>query len=595
MSQKITRNHLKTSFEVITDFFKKNQREITILLSLNLIIAIGNAIVPLTTGKFFDALLEPEAVLVLGDKAVPYVLVILAILFLIQAVLALIDYINSYRSALITFLARHHYQIKIYNKLLELPISFHKKHKFGSIQGKITETGWGMQTLVGRLINQTGFTLISGLISLVVIFYIHPVMALFTLSGLIIFLIFSIFNLKKTAFAEHKFYEAFDIAYGDTYDSFANIHNVKQAVSEDYEKAKIIKNFIKRLMPLWMTSENIWRNLRFQQSIVIIIVQLIVFIWSIKLVTEGIMSIGDLIAFNAYLTMVFGPFVEILDMSKTVQTAIINIGNLEKKVGIPSENYQPKNKKELTEIKGSLEFKKVDFNYSQKEPVLKNINFKVEPGQVIALVGESGVGKSSLINLISAYNFPSKGQITVDGINIKNIDLSFLRSHIAVVPQEVILFNDTIKNNIKYGNFKAKDSEIKKATEQAHALDFIEKFPKKWQQLVGERGVKLSVGQKQRIAIARAILKDPRILILDEPTSALDARSEKIIQQSLNELMKGRTTFIVAHRLSTVRQADLILVFKEGRIVETGTHDKLIQKRDGIYRQLYELQIGLRE
>jgi ABC-type multidrug transport system fused ATPase/permease subunit len=161
------------------------------------------------------------------------------------------------------------------------------------------------------------------------------------------------------------------------------------------------------------------------------------------------------------------------------------------------------------------------------------------------------------------------------------------------VPQEVVLFNDTIKTNIKYGNFAATDGEIREAAVKAHALDFIEKFPLKWEQIVGERGVKLSVGQKQRVAIARAILRNPRILILDEPTSALDAGSEKIITESLDHLMEGKTTFIIAHRLSTVRKADTILVFKEGRIIESGTHAELLLIQGGEYRRLYELQIGL--
>ncbi len=227
--------------------------------------------------------------------------------------------------------------------------------------------------------------------------------------------------------------------------------------------------------------------------------------------------------------------------------------------------------------------------------MLKNINFQVNPGEVIALVGESGVGKSTLIDLLSGYNFARTGQVLIDSVNIKRLDLKKLRGQIAVVPQEVVLFSDTIETNIKYGNFDASRKEVEEAAKLAHALDFINRMPKKWKQIVGERGYKLSVGEKQRVAIARAILRDPKILILDEPTSALDAKSEKIIQESLEELMKNRTTFIIAHRLSTVRRADKILVFKDGEIVETGQHDELLKIENGVYRHLYELQIGLHQ
>jgi ATP-binding cassette subfamily B protein len=193
------------------------------------------------------------------------------------------------------------------------------------------------------------------------------------------------------------------------------------------------------------------------------------------------------------------------------------------------------------------------------------------------------------------FNFPQSGLVLMDNNPTNILNLHFLRSHIAIVPQEVVLFNDTIESNLKYGVPHASKKDLEEAARKAHALEFIENFPKGWDQEVGERGIKLSVGQKQRVAIARAILRDPAILILDEPTSALDAKSEHAITQSLKELMMGRTTFIIAHRLSTVRQADKILVLHEGRIVEEGTHHELIQKEGGKYRELYELQIGLHE
>ena len=222
--------------------------------------------------------------------------------------------------------------------------------------------------------------------------------------------------------------------------------------------------------------------------------------------------------------------------------------------------------------------------------MLRNINFKVRPGEVIALAGESGVGKTTLADLISRYYSPTKGRILVDGQDIQKVDLASLRKHIAIVPQEISLFNDTIKNNIGYGKPKATMNEIIEVAKAANAHEFIQKLPKKYKQLVGERGIKLSTGQKQRVAIARALLRDPKILILDEATSSLDSVSEKLVQEALKRLIKGRTTFIIAHRLSTIAHADKIVVIEKGEITETGTHERLMKKKEGTYRKFYLMQ-----
>ncbi|MEI6420413.1 MAG: ATP-binding cassette domain-containing protein, partial [bacterium] len=234
-----------------------------------------------------------------------------------------------------------------------------------------------------------------------------------------------------------------------------------------------------------------------------------------------------------------------------------------------------------------------DFSYIKETPVLKNISFDIKKGDLVALVGESGVGKSTLVDLISGYIFPTSGNVLIDSTPIEKIDLNFLRQNIGVVPQEVVLFNDTIRKNLCYGNFEVCDVEMDSIAEKIGISDFVEKLPEKWKSLVGERGVKLSVGQKQRIGIARAMLRKPKILILDEPTSALDASTEKLITGALEELMKGKTSFVIAHRLSTVRKADIILVFKDGTIVEKGTHEELLKNKEGEYSRLYDLQIGL--
>lgn len=305
------------------------------------------------------------------------------------------------------------------------------------------------------------------------------------------------------------------------------------------------------------------------------------------------MTIGQLVMFNGYSAMFFGPFVRLGTNWQWFQNGLVNLQKAEEMLKQPPENYNPKNPVKIDDIKGGIEFKNVSFSYADKKKmILEEVNFKAAAGEVIALVGESGVGKTTLIDLISFYHPPKKGKVLIDGIDNRKIDLKFLRKKVAIVPQDIVLFNDTVKNNIRYGSFSATDENIIWAAKMAHADHFIKAFPKKYEQIVGEKGIKLSTGQRQRIALARAFLRNPKILILDEPTSALDAVSEKYIQNSLEKLMKSKTTFIIAHRLSTVRKADKIIVLEKGRIVETGKHQNLIEKENGIYRKLYELQIG---
>ena len=223
---------------------------------------------------------------------------------------------------------------------------------------------------------------------------------------------------------------------------------------------------------------------------------------------------------------------------------------------------------------------------------MNGISFTVNPGEVVAVVGESGVGKTTIIDLISGFYFPQNGKILIDGIDIKKMNLTKYRSRIAVVPQEPTLFNDTVEANIIDGHTGRSREEMINAAKEAHAHEFIESFPKKYKQVVGWRGIKLSVGQKQRIALARAFLRNPDMLLLDEPTSALDAKSEHLIKASLRKLTESRTTFIIAHRLSTVREVDTVLVLKNRTIVESGSHEELIKIPNGVYRSLYELQTG---
>jgi subfamily B ATP-binding cassette protein MsbA len=244
----------------------------------------------------------------------------------------------------------------------------------------------------------------------------------------------------------------------------------------------------------------------------------------------------------------------------------------------------------LSNVSGHIQVEHVSFAYDLRQSVLTNVSFEAKPGELVAIVGPTGAGKTTVMNLIHRFYDPTEGRITIDGHDLRQVTLESWYRQIALVPQETILFGGTILDNIKYGNCDASEEAVKAASRAAHAHDFIMSFPDQYHTIVGEKGINVSGGQRQRIAIARAILKNPRILLLDEATSALDSESERLVQEALERLMKGRTTFVIAHRLTTIQGADRILVLNKGRLVESGTHNELMD-RQGLYHYLYTLRL----
>lgn len=588
---KLNKENLYTGFKVLLKYLGQYRKQIILLSCMGIFSAIGNGIIPYVAGKFFDSIISPDIVNILG-YILPLYVGVLILWALIQCVTYMLDWRSNILSEYLSNTIWLDYIANGFSFLLTLPMGFHKKNKIGEIAGNINTAAGALETIAGRIVIDLAPQILSIVIALGIAFYLKPILAVFLIAGLLLYVFALIHKVKPLGDYQKEYWAILmKSIYGDSYDVIGNALAVKQAVSEEYEREKMFTN-TRKAVPLWMRLTNTWGSLTLYQRFIILGTQIIIFIISVVYIHEGSMTLGGLLAFNAYAAMIFGPFATIARQWQTIQTGIVNIQQTEKILEMGPENYEPKGAVTI-DFTGNIEFKNVSYFYDKDKPVLQNISFKAEAGEVIALVGESGVGKSTLVDLISAYHFPIEGEVLMDGHDIRKVNLKKLRSQIAVVPQEVVLFNDTIKTNIKYGNFHATDEDMKVAAKKAHVLDFIEKFPEKWEQLVGERGVKLSVGQKQRVAIARAILRNPRILILDEPTSALDAGSEQIITKSLEELMQEKTTFIIAHRLSTVRKADKILVFKEGKIIETGTHAELIQIEGGEYKRLYDLQIGL--
>ena len=322
---------------------------------------------------------------------------------------------------------------------------------------------------------------------------------------------------------------------------------------------------------------------------------IVLVVWyGVRLSINGEMSVGQLISFVLYSTFVGASFGGIAELYAQIQKAIGATERVFELLDEKPEHILSNLSATIPKIKGDLSFKNVAFSYPSRSEiqVLKKVSFSANFGQKIAIVGPSGTGKSTIASLMLRFYAIDNGEIIVDGKNIYDYDLATLRGNMSIVPQDVILFGGTIRENIAYGKPNASEAEIILASQQANAFNFIESFPEKFETIVGERGIKLSGGQRQRIAIARALLKNPSILILDEATSSLDSESEKLVQEALEILMQGRTSIIIAHRLSTIRNADQILVLDNGIIAEQGTHQELIGLENGIYKNLSNLQFA---
>lgn len=471
--------------------------------------------------------------------------------------------------------------------LTKLPLSFHKNKKIGEVIQRFTRAEEYFHRLLNEGLFETVPNILTSCFVFAVIAWINWKLAVIYLIFVLVFIFITIKKTNPIIESRKKINKVFEAAYGDIFDRTPNIIAIKSNSTESVETGRNVNNFTK-IYDKMIHQISLWMKLQLLQDVVFKLSFFVIFIASLWLVGKNEMSIGQLVMILAYINMTSGTIMWLGGQYKTYQEGLATIGRANKIFDETSEDYDNPDAITLKNINGDVEFQRVKFSY-EKETVLDNINFKVKAGQMVAVVGKSGEGKSTLVDLISRYNLPQKGKILLDGTDIKKLQLKFLRDQIAIVPQEVDLFNDTIKNNIAYSKIGATQKEVERASKLAHCHEFISKFPKKYSQVVGEKGVKLSTGQKQRVAIARAILRDPKILILDEATSALDSESEKYVQEALQEVMKGRTTFVIAHRFSTIRKADLILVIEDGKIVESGDHHELLA-HGGVYQKLSELQ-----
>lgn len=483
----------------------------------------------------------------------------------------------------------------LYENLIKLPMSFYSQKRVGELNSRISADISQLQdtfsTTIAEFLRQfiliIGGFIILGSISPKLTFMMLAIVPVVAIAAVI----FGRFIRKYGKKTQDKVAESQVIVE----ETLQGISNVKAFANEWYEIQRY-KNKIKEIVKIAIKGGQ-YRGYFASFIILCLFGCVVAVVWyGITLTIKGeVEGVGDLISFVLYTTFIGASFGGIAEMYAQIQKAV---GATERVFELLEETPEEINANPrvsaVEKIKGNVSFKNVAFSYpSRKEvQVLKDVNFSAEFGQKIAIVGPSGAGKSTISSLLLRFYDITSGEIIVDGKNIYDYDLEDLRGNMSIVPQDVILFGGTIRENIAYGKPDASEEEIIAAAKQANAFNFIEGFPEKFETLVGERGVKLSGGQRQRIAIARALLKNPSILILDEATSSLDSESEKLVQEALEVLMEGRTSIIIAHRLSTIRNADKILVLDNGKISEEGTHQELINLENGIYKNLSNLQFS---
>jgi len=575
-------NKMSSINKFIIKKLKENKKEV---ITISLIATIGSVLsvaTPYIYGKLFDLAIIPNTALTF----------LFSLIFIWLAASLISNYASNkagYRGGILGVKIAWTEEADAYGHFLTLPVAFHKNRKTGEILNKLSRGSWHIESLISNLSGLFPQAIVL-IFSIIIIFIIQWQLSIILTISFIVYVLITIKSSKAVVEAQEKVNKIANKQYGKVYDKLYNPFLVKNFAMEKIEKKRILNDLLK-VIPVVKNSSKKYNKVSLYQGIVYTLSFVVLLSCAIFFLRKGNITQGQFIMFFGYINLVFSPLYMITEFYKSLKRSSVAIKRITKFKSLIPESMQHGDKI-LDHAKGEIKFSDVTFGYKKDKLVLNKINLKINAGQSVALVGQSGVGKSTLSELIMGYYKPQKGKIFFDGTELSRLDLQWLREQIAIVPQDLSILNDKLINNIKYAKPKATYKEVTEAAKAAGAHTFIMKLPKKYNTLVGERGIKLSMGQKQRIALTMAFLKNPKILILDEPTSALDAESERIVQEGIKKLIKNRTTIIIAHRFSTVKHADKIIVLDKGKIIEKGNHQELM-KNKGKYYHLYNLQIGL--
>ena len=511
--------------------------------------------------------------------------------------IALVDALCSYTEKYVTTSVgqwvMHDLRLMLYHRIQRLSLAYHDEKQTGDLLSRVTSDIDAIQSFIASglltaLVN--GMTLV-GMVG--VMFYINWRFTLVALSvaPVLFGVVFTYTRRIKKASREVRKKEGEIVSV--IQEVFSSIRVVKAFAREDYEERRLEEESLEGV-EIALRARGLKAKLAPIVDIIVAIGTAMVLWFGARMALTGTLSAGSLILFIWYLGKMYKPMQELSKMTDAYSKASVGYERIREVLDTEREVKDLPGARRAPFFKGYIEFERVNFSYTPETPILKDVSFKIEPGQVAALVGPTGAGKTTIIGLIPRFYDPTSGVVKIDGADVRQFRQKSLRQQISLVLQETLLFHGPIWNNIAYGKPNASRGEIFRAAELANAHEFIEKMPDGYNTIVGERGVTLSGGQRQRIAIARAIIRDTPILILDEPSSGLDAASEKLVFEALDRLMQNRTTIVIAHRLSTIRRANVIYAVKDGEIVEHGTHDELI-KTGGVYACLHELQFSREE
>ena len=515
--------------------------------------------------------------------------IVMLLLFGVFLANAVFSFFRIYLFSVVTEKALRDLRNEAFRKLIYSPISFFDKNKTGELTSRIATDVSLLQEMLTTTLAEFIRQWVTIIVSIAVIAYTSVKLSVIMLSIVPVVLILVIIFGKAIKKLSKQSQDAAAESNSVLSEALTGIKVVKAFANEQFEIFRYKKS-TEEIKDLSIKGA-VWRGLFASFIIIGLFGSVSIVIWQgMVMVNLGELQMSEFIRFIFFTVFLGASFGGVGAMFGTIQKSI---GATERLMDLMEQTTEPFKQGKTAQLKGKVDFQNVWFHYETRPDVqvLKNINLEVQSGESVALVGPSGAGKSTFASLLLRFYEPTKGAILFDNVNGKEFDLTSLRSNMAIVPQEVILFAGTIKENIAYGKPEATEQEITEAAQKANAMEFIQNFPDGLGTMVGDRGVQLSGGQKQRIAIARAVLKNPKILILDEATSSLDSESEKLVQDALDKLMQGRTTFVIAHRLSTIKNADKIVVLEKGEIVETGTHQELIEN-EGMYAKLCAIQFG---